>query len=248
MNAGDHGHGFAVCTKCGYADSEVMHGQDGRIKLPPQFEKHASLFSARNTNWCWDNDETFVIRNQNLAAKHVTNLIQLDFGSRLDINFPDAMPTAKALGQALRLAACEHLQLDAREIGLLDPTPSPTVSGGLAVVLYDSVAGGSGHVTELFQQGAKWIQKCIDYLYIDDSDEDRAEDALLRRLITADTPLRKGQPDYSACRARRVLLGESSGSGPSPGDDQEANLEEILSAPSPTDLIKQAMHKRKSRS
>lgn len=247
MNAGDHGYGFAVCTKCGYAESEVEHGQDGRIKLPRQFEKHASLFSARDNSWCWDNDETFVIRNQNLAAKHVTNLIQLDFGQRLNVNFPRAKATAKALGQALRLAACEHLQLDPREIGVLDPTPSPTVSDGLAVVLYDSVAGGSGHVTELFQQGTEWIQTCINYLDIDETDERRAEEALVRRLITADSPLHKGQPHYSACRARRVLLGQD-GSDPSQSADPPTSSEEDVSTPTKQEYIEQGRRKRKSRS
>src|SRR5258707_11097883 len=45
-NAGEYQKGFALCLKCGYADSEKYLG-DERMKLPPGFERHAPLTSTK---------------------------------------------------------------------------------------------------------------------------------------------------------------------------------------------------------
>ena len=187
MNFGESERGFAICQKCGYAESEWQFGA-GRVDLPNRFERHAPLNSANPVSRCWGDGEAPVWRNHHLAAKQTTHLLQIDFGG---IGQQTDRELIYTLGQALRLTAAQALELDEREIGVLDPVPDFQTGQFRSVVLYDSLAGGAGHLAELSHPGyseraSDWINRTILLLTVDGglSDVVRHRE-LIRRLLTS---------------------------------------------------------------
>jgi DEAD/DEAH box helicase domain-containing protein len=185
MNFGANEKGFAICQKCGYAESEWKSGSAGRVDLPNRFEWHAPLNSANPNSRCWAADEAPVWRNHHLAAKQTTHLLRIDIGQQTDREL------LYTLGQALRLTAAQTLELDEREIGALDPVPDPLTGQFCSVILYDSLAGGSGHLAELSHSGyperaREWIDRTVKLLTVDDEMPDAVRHReVIRRLLTS---------------------------------------------------------------
>ena len=199
LNSGAEKAGFAICQKCGFAESEWKRGGNGRIDLPKGFERHAPLNSAHQNNRCWDKDEKPPVwRNHHLAAKQSTHLLRFDFsgvGAQLD---GDVLYT---VGQALRIAAAKVLELDEREIGIIPPVPDSQTRQYSSVILYDSLAGGSGHLAELShpenaQKAEEWLSAARELLTVDGKMPDavRKREAT-RRLLTADCDDGKLDPE-----------------------------------------------------
>ncbi len=214
LNEGEHQCGFCVCLKCGYADSERTPGSQLALDLPAHFHSHASLFSARDRGRCWHEDEAPVLRNQRLAARQISNLVMLDLSRWLANTSVDNQAVAFTVGQALRLVGCRALQIDSREVAILDQFASPHQAVGAAVVLYDAVAGGSGHVREMMHQGRQWLENALEYLNARTDSGEFDEREATQRLLTADivrpdgtTPLR---PRAARDLFRCLLEGEES--------------------------------------
>ena len=189
LNSGAHKRGFAICQKCGYAESEWQIGAAGRVDLPGRYEWHAPLNAANPRVRCWSAEEAPIWRNHHLAAKQTTHLLKLDFGPVGQVMDRELLYT---LGQALRLTAAETLELDEREIGLLDPAPDPQTGQYRSVVLYDSLAGGSGHLAELSHSdrpatGQEWFSRTIELLTVPGEMPDAVRNReAVRRLLTAE--------------------------------------------------------------
>lgn len=187
LNSGAHERGFAICQKCGFAESESGVGA-GRVNLPSRFEWHAPLNAADQRARCWAFGEAPVWRNHHLAARQTTNLLRLDFGN---VGQPMNREILYTLGQALRLTAAETLELDEREIGMLDPVPDPMTGQYRSVVLYDSLAGGSGHLAELSHPerpgiGQEWLTRTFNLLTVDGEMSDMVRNReVVRRLLTS---------------------------------------------------------------
>jgi hypothetical protein len=185
INEGKKRNGFAICTRCGYTKVE-NEAANGPANLPEKFKNHTSIFKRGGK--CWDPNQVFpVLRNQMIAAKQITNLIMLDFSALIQRDTTDAVNTAITISQSLRLAGAELLHLDLRELRVLDPIIVGTEIRGYAVVIYDSLAGGSGHVEELSKMPAEWFNAAIDLLTVDGdvSDEWKKREAT-RRLLTSE--------------------------------------------------------------
>jgi len=189
MNSGANEQGFAICQKCGYAESEFKGGGSGRTDLPRRFEWHSPLNATKLTSRCWTDTEAPVWRNHHLAAKQATHLLRLDFsslGQALDRNI------LYTLGQALRITAARALEQDEREIGLIDPVPDPFSGQYRSVILYDSLAGGSGHLAELSHpenplQAKTWLAMARAILTVEGEMPDAVRHReSIRRLLTAD--------------------------------------------------------------
>jgi hypothetical protein len=193
FNRGEDERGFALCTRCGFADSEEKTG-DGRMDLPKRFEMHAPLWSERLTP-CWANGDTPVIRNIRMAALHVTDVVQLDFTS---VNHPDLAAVIFAWGHALKLAGADLLDIDHREIGVMFAPVGPSAQMGIQ--LFDNTAGGAGHVLELADSAKEWLQRAMDVLYRNAAHHAECETACLRCLLTA-----ASQGDFEAGRLQRKL-------------------------------------------
>ena len=153
---GGKGFGFAVCTKCGYADSE-RHPADRKGNaptLPPKFREHPSLYSSNPDLRCWLKDQESVLRNKVLAARETTDMLFLEW----PVTGDDA--AMYSLGRALVLAGSSLLDLDSRELELDDRSSDNTNR----ILLYDSTPGGSGHCLELMTKGEEWFSKAREIL------------------------------------------------------------------------------------
>ena len=188
MNSGENEKGFAICQKCGYAESEWKSGSAARVDLPNRFEWHAPLNSVNPNSRCWADDEAPVWRNHHLAAKQTTHLLRLDVAG---VGLQTDRELLYTLGQALRLTAAQTLELDEREIGALDPVPDPLTGQFRSVILYDSLAGGSGHLAELSHSGYperahEWIDRTVKLLTVEGAMSDAVRHReVIRRLLTS---------------------------------------------------------------
>lgn len=191
LNGGEFGKGFAICQKCGYADSELHSTGQGRVNLPSHYERHHALQST--ARWeerrCWEDDEAPVWRRQHLAARQTTHLLKLDFSR---CGQPLSEELIRTLGQALRLAAANVLEQDAREIRAIEPSLDPQAGGYTSVVLYDTLAGGAGHLAQLshpsyLERAREWIDQTIALLTVEPTypDSVRQREAM-RRVLTSD--------------------------------------------------------------
>ncbi|HVB74026.1 MAG TPA: DUF1998 domain-containing protein, partial [Ktedonobacteraceae bacterium] len=191
-NAGDYQKGFAICLKCGYADSEKYLG-DGRMKLPASFERHAPLTSTREDMFCWGKQEApAVFRNHALAAKQTTDVLLLDFSACL-AHLADNDQLLWTLAQALEISGAKLLELDSRELGNL-VIPAGVQGRGLGAVLYDNVSGGAGHVRELLALGRQWLEEAREVMFVSEQHNQTCETACLDCLLTFDAqaPMQKG--------------------------------------------------------
>lgn len=181
-NSGESGYGFAICVKCGYSESESEVGV-GREGLPSGFELHVPL--DRQKGGCWKSDEAPVLRNHHLAALQITDLLELDFTAVASEGLTQA--TATTLGYALKLSGAEMLELDSREIGVSACRIGSTSQWGLQ--LFDSSAGGSGHVAELFAGGREWFERTLDLMFRDEEHHRQCVTACLRCLLISASQL-----------------------------------------------------------
>jgi DEAD/DEAH box helicase domain-containing protein len=176
-NQGQHKLGFAVCTKCGYAESERWDGKggpQGREHLGLSFLNHAPLWAERKEKSCWSSKESFVLRRQILAAQQVTDILQLEPGGGI------SMGIAQSIGIALQTAGARILELDPRELGVL----AVPVERDHSIVVYDDVPGGAGHVLELMRIGRPWLVEAQQALYVNEDHNDRCDRACLDCLLS----------------------------------------------------------------
>ena len=178
-----NGTGFAICLNCGYADSE-SHIGEGRIGLPSGFLKHAQLMEEKGNQCCWREGEAPVLRNRTLAAREVTDILLFTFeGALAPIAGNEAI--MQTLAQAFQIAGAKQLEVDTRELGVM-LTIAGERSNEYGIVLYDNVPGGAGHVRELLEYGAEWVQGALDTMFVDAAHHQRCEMACLDCLLTFD--------------------------------------------------------------
>jgi DEAD/DEAH box helicase domain-containing protein len=176
-NSGRRGCGFAICTRCGFAMSEVDYGQ-GRMNLPRGFAEHASVFSSNPASFCWRKGEKSapVLRNRVLAARELTDMALLQWPGATSNEY-DAV---YSLGRALVLAGARLLELDERE---LRTELIPLSDMNLGIVIYDTAPGGAGHCQRLIDLGREWIEAARDVLYVDEEHNSRCKKACLDCIL-----------------------------------------------------------------
>lgn len=191
LNSGEDGRGFAICQKCGYADSEWHGSSQGAVNLPSLFLWHSPLQTTGRgrDRRCWTDDTAPVWRRQHLAAKQTTHLLKLDFSR---CGRPLTRELLTTLGQALRLAAAELLEQDVREIRALSPVIDPDSRAYRSVILYDTLAGGAGHLAQLSHpehpgRAREWIERAMALLTVPEDYPPGVRDReAMRRVLTAD--------------------------------------------------------------
>ncbi len=201
-NKGENNQGFAICLKCGFAESETDYG-DGIQNLSSDFVNHAPLHSSNPYTRCWPNGKPHIIRNQVLSAHEITDVLMVDFVGCLDFYARDrALITT--LGYALQRAGVQVLELDTREIGVMT-VPAGEHGSGWGVVLYDNVPGGAGHVRELLGLGRLWLKEGLHVLYVNPEHHDRCEAACLDCLLGIDAQIAVSRGLLKRKQAHRVL-------------------------------------------
>ncbi|MHB2020319.1 MAG: DUF1998 domain-containing protein [Candidatus Xenobia bacterium] len=199
-NRGDKGMGFAICTRCGYAESEEEFGQ-GRVKLPRGFTTHAPLTARRAHSQCWGSDDAPVLRHQTLAAHESTDILLLDPGRLLPYDRRPSIATTLAV--ALQIAGARVLSLDSRELGCMT-VPGSDGENGCGIIIHDNVPGGAGHVRELMEMGRPWLEETVRILRGSDEHNQRCRRACLECILTFDA-----QVHAEVGRLDRVLALES---------------------------------------
>lgn len=176
-NTGKNRCGFAICTRCGFAMSEIDHGQ-GRMNLPRSFERHASVFSSNPRSFCWEKgDQTApVLRNKVLAARELTDMALLEWQGATSFVHDGVY----SFGRALMLAGALLLELDERELGM---ELMPLREANLGIVIYDTSPGGAGHCQELINLGKEWIEATRSILYVDEKHHSCCKKACLDCIL-----------------------------------------------------------------
>ena len=182
LNEGGGGKGFAVCTACGYADSETEFAPAGtRQALTKAFADHRPLDQpVGNIRRCAGTRDAPVLRNRTLASRTATDVLLLTLPADVST---DAIAT-ETLAHALRRAGAELLELDPRELAAQSRR---SVDGRWQVAVWDTAPGGAGHVFELAERGAAWLNRARDVLYVDEQHHATCETACLRCLLSYDT-------------------------------------------------------------
>ncbi|SDX49204.1 ATP-dependent helicase YprA, contains C-terminal metal-binding DUF1998 domain [Allochromatium warmingii] len=154
---GLYGSGYALCLRCGRADSMLADAQ-----LPPGFGHtgplnqfpHQRLRGGRlhdKERYCPGNDADWsILSGIRLGIVTHTELFELQLCDA-DLR-PIDQQTAYTLAVALRRALCQTLGIEEAEVGAL-AAPSRTANGETySIYLYDTAAGGAGYVSQVATQ------------------------------------------------------------------------------------------------
>jgi hypothetical protein len=185
-NAGEHGHGFVICTACGYATSDMSDMKDP-AKLPREFQDHAPLYQNKPTLHC-NRSKHSPLRHRILAARIITDTLLIDFSKVIPSNVtPERLPEAVlgGIGRALQRAGAQYLELDDRELGFIPGISSQ--KSNFTILLYDTAPGGAGHVYELLRLGRPWLEQAKQILFIDEEHHRRCEHGCLDCILGFDT-------------------------------------------------------------
>lgn len=177
-NTGNDNCGFAICTRCGFAMSEIVEHGEGRMNLPNGFVEHAPVFSTNPNAYCWEKNEQAapVLRNRVLAARELTDMLLIEWPGATEASADGVY----SLGRAMVLAGARLLELDERELGMEIIALRPPYQG---IVIYDTAAGGAGHCLELFSSGKEWIERTRQVLYISEEHHSRCTRACLECIL-----------------------------------------------------------------
>ena len=142
------------------------------------------------------------MRFQALGARQVTDVLLLEFGSLGQA--AEQLSLVQTLGFAMQRAGCRLLGLDTREMGLL-PVPSGEGGREWAVVLYDNVPGGAGHVRELVERPEELLAEARRVLYVSEAYHNRCETACLECLLSFDAQAAMARAGFDRLEALRRL-------------------------------------------
>lgn len=162
-SAGLHGEGYALCLRCGLADSMLPPQVDGDpARLPTSFvgdvDRQAPLTHKRlrggrlndREAQCPANDapDWAILRGVRLGVVAHTEVFELQ--PRDAAQRPIDRTTAYTLAVVLRRALCELLGIEETEVGAMAaPSRTASTEPGYSVYLYDTAAGGAGYVSQM---------------------------------------------------------------------------------------------------
>jgi hypothetical protein len=118
------------------------------------------------------------LRHQLLTARQVTDIVVLDVPQLVNAD----LAVATTLAHAFRLAGTRLLNLDSRELGSF--VMSTDAGPNCGVVLFDSMPGGAGHVAELLESPAAWIEQVTDALIVTEAHHRHCVTACLDCLLS----------------------------------------------------------------
>lgn len=179
MNRGSKGLGFAVCTKCGYAESENHKENSGSYeRLPTAFKKHAAIYNETGAGTCLSSSPT-VWRNHTMMAKMTTDAIVI-----LPQRTIEDISMAQTLANALQLSGCEELGIDERELSSLVLESE----GKFNILIYDNQSGGVGYVYDLSKnRWHDWLEKTKLRLYINEKHDNECLNGCIQCVVTMNT-------------------------------------------------------------
>jgi DEAD/DEAH box helicase domain-containing protein len=185
-------YGFAICTRCGYAEAERAIATNNDDQLPQGFLGHRAPRRRRDAAAnCASSGrretgvEPAVLRNQALSAWTTTDLVSIAIRSGLLANLqfqPDEAVTA--FGRALIRAGVRMRAIDARQIDMLAPFFR---DGCWHLQLFDTHPGGAGEVLGLAEDGAavvRWFEFAFEHvLHVDEAHHSTCGGACSRCIL-----------------------------------------------------------------
>jgi len=172
-NPGANDLGFAICTRCGFAESEVKKGK-GAVDLPKNFKNHASMFAVNKHSKCWKDNSAPVIRNNVLAAKELTDMLKIEWPGASD------ECAVYSFGRAMLLAGSKLLEIDNRELSM---SIMKTNRENLGLVIYDNTPGGAGYCGELAEKGEQWLKLAMGRLVVDSEHDSTCDKACMDCIL-----------------------------------------------------------------
>ena len=146
-SAGLYNEGYALCLRCGLADSEKEEGE-----LPVKFKNHQRLRGGRlndREKLCPGNDEASwaIQRGVLLGVVTHTEVFELQLheadGKSID------RTAAYSVAVALRRAFCGTLGIEEAEVGATVGVSRAGREEVYSVYLYDTATGGAGYVSQI---------------------------------------------------------------------------------------------------
>ncbi|MCC8993913.1 MAG: DEAD/DEAH box helicase [Candidatus Contendobacter sp.] len=146
-SAGLHNEGYALCLRCGLADSEDEQGG-----LPATFKAHKRLRGGRlndRETLCPGNNEASWAIQRNVRLGVVTHTEVFE----LQLHDADGKPIDRAaaytVAVALRRAFCGTLGIEEAEVGATVGVSRADHEAAYSVYLYDTATGGAGYVSQI---------------------------------------------------------------------------------------------------
>jgi DEAD/DEAH box helicase domain-containing protein len=163
-SAGAHGFGYALCLRCGRAESDV----------PPPFtnannplDGHAPLRGGKERDGggrCPVSPNS-VQRGLRFGAESQTNVFELQLLSPATQDLVASESVAASIAVALRQSLAGHLGIDEREVGWSTVrTQGDSGRGGWSVVLFDRAAGGAGYVATAAEEIGALLRRAREVL------------------------------------------------------------------------------------
>jgi DEAD/DEAH box helicase domain-containing protein len=155
---GLYGEGFALCLRCGMADSMLKEGKLPRVfadeKGDPIPHKRLRGGRANDTERaCPGSNEPWAIKkNLRIGVATHTEILELQ------LNYPGGRPlnrvAAYSLNIALRRALAQRIGIEEQEIGAaFNPSRDQHGQAVFSMYLYDTAQGGAGYVS----QALRWL-------------------------------------------------------------------------------------------
>lgn len=145
---GEHGHGYAVCLRCGFAASHQKPDD-----LPREIARHRPLRNSKDTTadrLCKATELTWSIQTGLLlGTSRETDVFELQLRDPSTGKFLQDETVATSLAIALRQALAIRIGVEEREIGwatAIGRTEQSEVAR--SIYLYDSPSGGAGFVAQ----------------------------------------------------------------------------------------------------
>jgi ATP-dependent helicase YprA (DUF1998 family) len=159
-----HGHGYAVCLKCGRAASES--GAAG--PLPDPLIGHRPLRGGKETNpagRCRGTEEPWSIqRNLWFGVAKETDVFELQLFEGASGQAVYEQQAVTAIAVALRQALAERLGIEDREIGWATRPAREDGQSFRSIVLHDASAGGAGYVAQASKYLPELLRRARDIL------------------------------------------------------------------------------------
>jgi DEAD/DEAH box helicase domain-containing protein len=173
MSRGLHGYGYALCLRCGRAEPEVAGPIGGLVgDLPGGMKDHYRLRGGKGSNWkpdgekgsspCEGNEAHWAIqRHLALGGTQRTDVLELHFIHPKTGHLIADRVLLTTLAAALRKEATRGIGVDARELGFQVASRTVDEQHGLAVLLYDTAAGGAGFCGEVLRFLPKFLDSAV---------------------------------------------------------------------------------------
>jgi DEAD/DEAH box helicase domain-containing protein len=187
--------GFAICTRCGFADAEFMPAQTDETSLPRGFSTHKaprryddSASTCRASAIRDLGTPPTILRNRALAAWSTSDAIKLSISDAVlgGLTF-DEVESMQSLGAALAIAGTRMRRIDTRQIDALTPRHR---DGAWHLQLFDTHPGGAGEVLGLVADGdtvMNWLRFSYEkVLRVDDQHHTECRRACSRCILLRD--------------------------------------------------------------